>query len=625
MIRIKSKARWLTQLIDQASDSYTLATSHLTQSEELHHSSAESLKHLTLTIQHLHAALITLSKLKFPYPRLLKKLPTGTRTDAFSIRTLLSQIPDEEVKEEGEAKSAPVCPETQSEPVPENPFFLYCQVHVALARIAFRNGEFDCTLVLLWEGIGAFPTSVEGRGLLAKTLRVLAERREEIGEVEGELRKAVEAYIDLVEIVQGVDALREEVEKRGQAGFNTEIDEDTEELGEDVEDESNPQEELEELEDMINTPTFQRELEYGRQASDNLILYLCQEGRSDEATPYLSHRNYLQRLSDHVLRYPIHRSPVTPQNQGPYRPDIPFIKALDRALPPAALHHMRKTFSPRSPFWSEHRYGIGIPYFSYIHPLHTPPKTALDQIIHQLHANAISLFPAAAEAKYAEWWAHCRPHADGHQFHFDSDDEGRERVEGGKPHHPIVSSVLYLTEVEGLGGPTVVTNQRIGDGLATRGWMVAPRLNRFAVFDGKVLHGVVPGRGFWPNNDDRRVTFMVAFWDDINVKASRNETPGSSRPFPYSKSRFSWPRLHDELLDMEDDGLDGEEVDKPVPCLAVPLESVWERVGEVEGDMDVDEEMDDGDQDEEDEKVEEFKYSIAEGEVPAYETCFQGF
>lgn len=36
------------------------------------------------------------------------------------------------------------------------------------------------------------------------------------------------------------------------------------------------------------------------------------------------------------------------------------------------------------------------------------------------------------------------------------------------------------------------------------------------MFTGNVLHGVIPGRGQVPEgNNARRVTFMVAFWEDI--------------------------------------------------------------------------------------------------------------
>jgi hypothetical protein len=42
----------------------------------------------------------------------------------------------------------------------------------------------------------------------------------------------------------------------------------------------------------------------------------------------------------------------------------------------------------------------------------------------------------------AEWWVHSRPHSNGHQLHFDSDET---RIMGGRtPQHPLVSTVLYL-------------------------------------------------------------------------------------------------------------------------------------------------------------------------------------
>ncbi len=122
---------------------------------------------------------------------------------------------------------------------------------------------------------------------------------------------------------------------------------------------------------------------------------------------------------------------------------------------------------------------------------------------------------------------HSRPHVNGHQLHYDSDET---RTEGGlSPRHPICSTVLYLSE--GIGGPTLATNQRLSQdnncALASKGWMVAPKINRLVTFDASVLHGVLPGRGIPSragNRDDnagavagavappRRLTFMVGFW-----------------------------------------------------------------------------------------------------------------
>lgn len=121
--------------------------------------------------------------------------------------------------------------------------------------------------------------------------------------------------------------------------------------------------------------------------------------------------------------------------------------------------------------------------------------------------------------------------------HFDSDDEGR-----GGIRNPIVSTILYITEEDSNetttngnqqhtklpGGPSLVTNQRLTDiRLATKGWMAHPKPQRFVAFDGKYLHGVVPGKGV---QTGRRVTLMLAFWESIQMREGTG--PGSARPFP---------------------------------------------------------------------------------------------
>ena len=82
--------------------------------------------------------------------------------------------------------------------------------------------------------------------------------------------------------------------------------------------------------------------------------------------------------------------------------------------------------------------------------------------------------------------------------------------------NPIISSVVYLSSsttssaaataaaaaaagaagggsLDGsetlVGGPTLVTDQRLGGELATKGWLAYPAVNRVTMFDGRVLHG----------------------------------------------------------------------------------------------------------------------------------------
>ena len=98
-----------------------------------------------------------------------------------------------------------------------------------------------------------------------------------------------------------------------------------------------------------------------------------------------------------------------------------------------------------------------------------------------------------------EWWIG-RAYTDRLpiDFHFDQDVKGRTR------RHPRLSSVFFFNSVR--GGHLAVFNQRPNGRAATRLQSVKPRRNRYAVFAGDLLHGVVP------------------------PAASRRQTPGSSAP-----------------------------------------------------------------------------------------------
>mmetsp|Transcript_12636 Transcript_12636/g.24582 ORF Transcript_12636/g.24582 Transcript_12636/m.24582 type:complete len:365 (+) Transcript_12636:1518-2612(+) len=143
------------------------------------------------------------------------------------------------------------------------------------------------------------------------------------------------------------------------------------------------------------------------------------------------------------------------------------------------------------------------------------------------------------EAKSAEWWVHCRPHQSGHQFHFDSENEGK-----GEVLNPIVSTVLYLTP-EGIGGPSLVTDLPFRDDrgmrverLAERGWMTLPRENRLTAFRGDLLHGVIPGRGVAPLY---RVLRDLQTCDLLDEKANKGgkEGEGKKRKRPGESSPAS--------------------------------------------------------------------------------------
>jgi hypothetical protein len=148
----------------------------------------------------------------------------------------------------------------------------------------------------------------------------------------------------------------------------------------------------------------------------------------------------------------------------------------------------------------------------------------------------------------------------------------------------LLSSVLYLKG--NCGGPTVVTNQSLGGNLADKGWLVHPKENRLAVFDAGYLHGVVPGKGPTRNVNDRRVTFMIGFWDSITIK---NEAgTGASRKSPTNPIWFSQTKCEPSLSD-------ATTIEHVLPA---KINSVWQYVDCKE---------------------------LNSHELPMYDQCFQGF
>jgi hypothetical protein len=223
-----------------------------------------------------------------------------------------------------------------------------------------------------------------------------------------------------------------------------------------------------------------------------LSLFLCQEGNEEEAASMLRAGGFTSRLSKEVLNYTQNDGNEILSSQNSVDSGK-YLQVTDSTLTAPLLAHMQHVFRPSSPFWSEHNYDAianssrTAGYFSYLY--HLKEKKAcnsVEQVIDCLFEKVKEMFPSAAEeCNHAEWWVHTRPHSSGHQLHFDSDDEGLTR-EGGKPVHPICSTVLYLDE--GVGGPTVVTDQLLGGGLAQNGWLCYPKTNRLVLFDARYIY-----------------------------------------------------------------------------------------------------------------------------------------
>ncbi|GLI68215.1 hypothetical protein VaNZ11_012559, partial [Volvox africanus] len=359
------------------------------------------------------------------------------------------------------------------------------------------------------------------------------------------------------------------------------------------------------------------EWEAGAAARRSLAMLLCQEGRDQEAVPHLKALDFTHRLARQVLHYPLDVLLVDREDsdaptvaaaaaaasdddgemETPVRATLSdarnqyprYLRAVDDALPPSLLHLLRTALAPGARFWAEHGYGR-VGYFSYMHELGSPCLSAIHQATVLVHRLIMTRYPAVTEARFAEWWAHCRRHPSGHQLHFDSDDEGV-----GGVRNPIVSGVVYLTG--GVGGPTLVTPQLLGGPLAPHGWLVHPRENRLGMFDSTVLHGVIPGRGPSPRPGDYRITLMIAFWRDIQCRSRDDGLPGPSQPYPApgspAASRYSW--MAD--LPAHPDGPDGWGTTDPRDAAPMAIDRVWERLDGV---------------------------AAQPGAVP-YDACFQGF
>jgi len=295
-------------------------------------------------------------------------------------------------------------------------------------------------------------------------------------------------------------------------------------------------------------------------ARERLLLMMLQRGHSltsRAVQQQLAAGGFGVLLSPVVIHYPLDAAAAAgvtiPPSLAPPRPGV---YAIDGALPVGMLQRLCTALGPDSPFWQEHGYACGAyasPFFSYVHALDCAPRHGFERVMHAVLRHVRARYPAASKARYAEWWAHCRPHGVGHQMHFDSADEGR-----GELRHPIVSTALYLTS--GVGGPTLVTTQASGDtSLASAGYMALPKRNRLLMFDGRLLHAVLPGRGVVPasqRSPARRVTLMIAFWPSLRERPAKR--PAAARPFPHAavaaahtgkldatSSGATWPRLFD--------------------------------------------------------------------------------
>lgn len=204
-----------------------------------------------------------------------------------------------------------------------------------------------------------------------------------------------------------------------------------------------------------------------KKSAEALILFLCQEYGNDgevqkEVYSLLLQNNYTWKLSNAVLHYSLPPQLQSSESRSQESDARRYIRIVENALQSTnAIDHLKQVFRPDSAFWSEHEYDTStncsrkVGYFSYLYPLRDRAAVcSVEQIIDYIFSVTCKYFPSVKEAKYAEWWVHTRPHSNGHQLHYDSDET---RIESGRsPAHPIASTVLFLSDDIG-GKSSVIT------------------------------------------------------------------------------------------------------------------------------------------------------------------------
>ena len=232
-----------------------------------------------------------------------------------------------------------------------------------------------------------------------------------------------------------------------------------------------------------------------------LARLLCQSGKSrwTEALAILKDLRYKYVFQSHLT------SGLTMKIFGGKNriADPNFVAAFDKVLPPELFRLMADGLQLGANFWKDNLYGDPrTGFFSFQHKLPryeetlkahqhnpiTPGPSGLDQVLQHIWIVASKAMPEVKKATYVEWWAHSRQHCYGHQIHYDS----IPGVEQGKPKHPIISTITFLSAE--CGGSTLITNQTIDNSKTSKGWVAHPKTNRLICFNGSALHLVLPGK-----------------------------------------------------------------------------------------------------------------------------------
>lgn len=179
----------------------------------------------------------------------------------------------------------------------------------------------------------------------------------------------------------------------------------------------------------------------------------------------------------------------------------PLVRVVDAALPPSLFRRAREAIRRLG------RERIARSYWTtFWMPLSEEPRHALEEAVLALAREAL---PKRHGCEGAEWWLGRSYTTDVPiEFHVDQDVKLREA--GGPLVHPAISTVLFFNRVRG-GQLAVLDESRPLQA-------VPPRANRYAIFEGDRVHGVLDANGRVPTGKlpgpkgRLRLTLVVNFW-----------------------------------------------------------------------------------------------------------------
>ena len=301
-------------------------------------------------------------------------------------------------------------------------------------------------------------------------------------------------------------------------------------------------------------------------------------GHHDDALSQLQHFGVTHRIHPNVW-----------QNQGIANTngDGPTF-VTGGVLPESLYQQMCRVFGPDADYWRESDYERR-GYYSYYFDIPKEPSNLVEHVtIRHLLPLAQPLTPQTILG--CEWWVHTLPMQTnlGHNLHFDTDEAllAQQTVS-----HPVVSSVLYLTATSGAGATLVIDQTSDSTSLPNHCWSCIPQDNSFLMFDGRLLHGVLPCSKRQPKEketcqDDactvhwnlpsledtpHRLTFMVGFWTR-RVATQERKLYGPCGPLPPLEST-RWVQQMQDFDNKEDSRNEKFEITK-VPKIS----PAWEQI-----------------------------------------------